>query len=210
MTFRGLTYRLRALCRDFRRSFYRTRFQLDVALEGGEAHIAGDAVFEVPVRFRGKGTVHIEDGVHLGYSATVPNGRPILLEPREHASEIRICSSTTLMQGCELIARTSIVIGRDCRIGPRSVIYDSDFHGVDPARRDDPGESEAVVVGDNVWFGAEVMVLKGVKIGNDSVVAARSLVVDAVPPRVVVGVAPARVLKTLSSIEDARGGRKAE
>jgi acetyltransferase-like isoleucine patch superfamily enzyme len=52
-----------------------------------------------------------------------------------------------------------------------------------------------VTVGDKVWIGARVTVLKGVTIGDGAVVAAGALVTDDVPPRALVGGVPARVLR---------------
>lgn len=50
-------------------------------------------------------------------------------------------------------------------------------------------------IGNDVWIGANVTILRGVKIGNGSIVAAGSVVTKDVPPYAIVGGIPAKVLK---------------
>jgi acetyltransferase-like isoleucine patch superfamily enzyme len=54
-----------------------------------------------------------------------------------------------------------------------------------------------VILGDNVWIGFDVCILPGVTIGEGSVVGARSVVADSVPPYTVVAGNPARPIRTL-------------
>ncbi len=51
------------------------------------------------------------------------------------------------------------------------------------------------LIEDNVWIGAHCLILPGVRIGQGSVVAAGSVVTKSVPPLVVVGGDPARMIK---------------
>lgn len=132
--------------------------------------------FAHPVRFQGKGTLVLEDHVKLGYWMAGSFNNPILLQPREANAVIQIGERTALVNGCELIARTNITIGRDCRIGSRCVFLDSDFHGLRASERNSPGDSQPIVLEDNVWLGTEVLILKGVCIGKDAVIGARCTV----------------------------------
>jgi acetyltransferase-like isoleucine patch superfamily enzyme len=84
-----------------------------------------------------------------------------------------------------------IKIGHDVAISQDCCLRDSDNHeieGGDPA-------SAAITIGNHVWLGLKVTVLKGVTIGDGAVVAANSLVNKDVPARTLVGGIPARVLK---------------
>ena len=60
---------------------------------------------------------------------------------------------------------------------------------------DDIYEIKDVVIGENVWIGADVTLLPGVEIGDGAVVAACSCVTKPVPPMALVGGNPARVIK---------------
>lgn len=57
------------------------------------------------------------------------------------------------------------------------------------------------VVGNDVWLGYEAMVMPGVRIGDGAIVAARSVVVDDVPPYAIVGGNPGRVIRLRYSEE---------
>jgi acetyltransferase-like isoleucine patch superfamily enzyme len=52
-----------------------------------------------------------------------------------------------------------------------------------------------VIIEDNVWIAANVIILPGIHIGHDSVIAAGSVVVKDVPPQSLVGGNPAKVIK---------------
>lgn len=142
--------------------------------------VHGRVTINHPVRFMGHGTLVIEDGVVLGYRLASATRSPILLQPREPRAVVRIGSSTTIVNGVEIIARERVEIGRHCLIGPRCVLMDSDFHGLAPGRRREPGVTAPVLLRDNVWLGSEVMVLKGVEIGQDAVVGVRAVVSQSV------------------------------
>jgi acetyltransferase-like isoleucine patch superfamily enzyme len=95
-----------------------------------------------------------------------------------------------------IIAKQRITIGNSCLIGDQVMIYDSDFHNVDPRmrRNADPPTAE-VRIEDNVWIGSRAMVLKGVTIGRNTVIGAMSLVIRSVPSDCVAAGVPARVIR---------------
>ena len=69
---------------------------------------------------------------------------------------------------------------------------DSDLHPVDA--NDQPIESSPVIIEDNVWIGCRSIILKGVKIGRRSVIAAGSIVTKDIPPNSIAAGVPARVI----------------
>jgi acetyltransferase-like isoleucine patch superfamily enzyme len=58
-----------------------------------------------------------------------------------------------------------------------------------------PENDEEIIVEDDVWVGAGSIILKGVRIGRGSVIAAGSIVTKDVPPYAIVGGSPAKVIK---------------
>lgn len=97
--------------------------------------------------------------------------------------------------GCRFQDQGGITIGDDCLIGHNAVIATLQ-HGIEPTRRGDLIPSP-VVIGRNVWLGANVTVLPGVTIGDDAVVGAGSIVTRDVPARTIAVGSPARVVRTI-------------
>ena len=104
------------------------------------------------------------------------------------------------MSGGAVCARKKVVIGDDVLIGSNVVIADNDFHSVNPVARK-KGEcdniSKEVIIGNNVWIGADVYICKGVTIGDNSVIGAKSVVTKSIPPNCIAAGVPAKVIKTL-------------
>jgi len=119
---------------------------------------------------------------------------PILLQPREPGTEIILGEKCAVMNGCELIARTSIRIGERTRIGPQTWIVDADGHGIAPELRHTPGKTKPVIIEENVWIGTKVIILKGVRIGANAIVAAGCVVSKDVPADAIVGGNPMKVI----------------
>ena len=120
----------------------------------------------------------------------------------------------TLLNGALIMAEEKIDIGSHCLISWNVGIADSDFHPLEPAQRlvdakalapffkDRPPrpklKTAPVRIADNVWIGMNATILKGVSIGDNSVVAAGSVVTKSVPANTVVAGNPAIVVKTFS------------
>jgi acetyltransferase-like isoleucine patch superfamily enzyme len=85
--------------------------------------------------------------------------------------------------GVTITAGSKISIGSNVLIGAYCTIIDNDFHDSDPNRRDNLEiPAKPVVIEDNVFLGLNSLVLKGVTIGKNSVIAANSVVVTSIPP----------------------------
>jgi acetyltransferase-like isoleucine patch superfamily enzyme len=123
-----------------------------------------------------------------------------------------IVGDFTLLNGALIMAEEKIQIGSHCLVSWNVGIADSDFHPLEPAQRlidahalapflkDRPPRPKLktvpVIISDNVWIGMNATILKGVTIGENSVVAAGSVVTKSVPPNVVVAGNPAVQVKT--------------
>lgn len=103
--------------------------------------------------------------------------------------------------GTAIGAARSIAIGARVLAGVNTMITDTDWHPVDPVRRarGDAGDVAPVVIGDDVWLGANVLVLKGARIGAGTTIAANSVVTGEIPAGVLAAGVPARVVRTLPS-----------
>jgi acetyltransferase-like isoleucine patch superfamily enzyme len=95
--------------------------------------------------------------------------------------------------GVNICATGSIKIGDFTKIGDMVYVYDSDFHQVSP---DVPVRKASVLIGKNVWLGANSMILAGASIGDHSVIAAGSIVTGDIPAKSLAAGSPARVIKT--------------
>ena len=101
---------------------------------------------------------------------------------------------------CVIDVFSSVKIGRNVVISERVVIRDSDNHlvlddlvGVDVEAKP---TAAPIVIGDHVWIGMNSIILKGVTIGEGSIIAAGSVVNKDVPAHCMVGGIPAKVIKT--------------
>ena len=120
----------------------------------------------------------------------------------------------TLLNGALIMADERIEIGSHVLISWNVGIADSDFHPIDAAQRridtlalapfykDRPPrpvlKTAPVIIGDNVWIGMNAVILKGVTIGENSIVAAGAVVSKSVPANVVVAGNPAVIVKHLA------------
>ncbi len=104
------------------------------------------------------------------------------------------------LTGTTICAQEQVTIGNHIRIGANSTIIDTDFHPLDASvRRQLPrqGRSEPVVIEDDVFIGMHVLILKGTRIGQSSVVGAGSVVAGEFPAGVLIAGNPARVVRHL-------------
>jgi len=100
-----------------------------------------------------------------------------------------------------VVADTMVRFGDRVMIGANCVICDTDFHPLDPAARaaGEKGSTKEISLDDDVWVGMNCTILKGVSVGKGSVIAAGSVVTKSIPPGVVAGGVPAKVLKEVKS-----------
>lgn len=97
-------------------------------------------------------------------------------------------------QNCTFYDLGGLEIGDDVMIGPNVSLITSG-HPVEPARRRECVVAKPIVIERNVWIAAGAMILGGVTVGENSVVAAGSVVTKDVPRNTLVGGNPARVIR---------------
>jgi GT2 family glycosyltransferase/carbonic anhydrase/acetyltransferase-like protein (isoleucine patch superfamily) len=114
-----------------------------------------------------------------------------------HAGAKLEIGSKTRLNGVHIAAKSHIIIGSNVRIAPYTLIMDSDFHDIE--EHSSEGRTLPITINSNVWIASRSVILKGVTIGEGSVVAAGSVVTKDVPPNSMVAGVPAKVVRELKN-----------
>jgi acetyltransferase-like isoleucine patch superfamily enzyme len=168
------------------------------------------------LRFRGRlvtdGLCFIAPDVQLeiGRGATLRLGRWCWIghgtKLRVHEGEVSIGAKSVLGQECTISAYQHVHIGRECIVADRAMLIDFD-HGV--VEVDRPIRLQGIYkrdvdVGNNCWIGYAACILRGVTVGDNSVVGTNSVVTKDLPPNSVSAGMPARVLRMRPAPESMR------
>ena len=144
-----------------------------------------------PLVCRGRGRILLGARVQVRSRWT----RAVEITPELPESRVVVGDDVLINQGVTIGARELVTIGHRALIADDCKIYDTDFHEVEAGT----GTKVAPVrIGDGAWLGANVIVLKGVTIGEDAVIGAGSVVVADVPPRVLAAGNPAKVIRPIN------------
>jgi acetyltransferase-like isoleucine patch superfamily enzyme len=154
-------------------------------------------------RWRTNGMVFFGRGLQLQIArrGTVNFGRFVWIGDRSkircHEGEVAIGAKTVIGQECTISAYQRIRIGQECVIADRAMFIDFD-HGVVEVER--PIRLQGIYkrdveVGSNVWIGYGACILRGVRIGDNSIIGTNSVITKDVPANAVVGGVPARLLR---------------
>ena len=131
--------------------------------------------------------------VHLGRWSWIGHGTKI----RAHEGEVRIGAKSVLGQECTISAFQHVWIGRECIVADRVMLIDFDHGVVETERpvREQGIYKRDVHVGNNVWVGYGACFLRGVTVGDNSVVGTYTVVNRDVPADAVVAGVPVHVLR---------------
>ena len=139
--------------------------------------------------------------LEIGRRATLRIGRWAWIghgcKIRVHEGEVAIGAKTVMGQECTISAYQHVSVGRECILADRVMLIDFD-HGVTEVER--PIRLQGIYkrdvrVGNNVWVGYGACVLRGVTVGDNTVIGTSSVVTRDVPDDAVVGGAPARLIR---------------
>lgn len=98
----------------------------------------------------------------------------------DHGLRLGLAERVFINQGCTFLDYAGIRLGEGVMVGPGATFITMG-HPVDPAERREFLTGAPIDVAENVWIGAGAMILPGVRIGRDAVVAAGTVVADDVP-----------------------------
>lgn len=150
-----------------------------IFLGGGDIEVGCDRLkgskAETRVRLRAGAVWSSYGGCKLSYGTTLELLPNAMLDSRYF----------TMNSNSVMIAAKRITLGNDVMIARSVVLYDSDFHSIVGEQGEIRNLPEPLVLGDHVWLGTNVTVLKGSRIGNGSIVGAGSIVSGSVPENVI-------------------------
>lgn len=176
-------------------------------IEFGKNMLAYNKVYLTGYR---QGRITIGDNFHLtsgdGINPICRNIRACIHLGRPSAI-ITIGNQVGMSSPCIWI-QNKLTIGNHVNIGGNCIIFDTDTHQIDYlARRGekaaDPNEptttvqSAPVTIEDDVWIGANCIILKGVTIGARSIIGAGSVVTKSIPADCIAAGNPCRVIRGL-------------
>ncbi|WFF39531.1 acyltransferase [Moraxella nasibovis] len=152
-----------------------------------------------PVQFVGNGKIkldHVEFGVFPSPKFLSTYG---YIEARNNDDIISINSGTIFNNQVEIIAdKANIYIGKNCLIGLNFTAINSDFHGLAIQNRTNSNYLSAdIKIGDNVFIGNNVTILKGVSIGDNCVIANGSIVTKSMPANSIIAGVPAHFIREI-------------
>jgi acetyltransferase-like isoleucine patch superfamily enzyme len=154
--------------------------------------------------------LHVErhGEVRFGRFVWIGDGSKI----RCHEGVVEIGAKTVMGQECTISAYQRVRIGEECVIADRAMFIDFD-HGVVEVER--PIRLQGIYkrdveVGNNVWIGYGACILRGVRVGDNSVIGTNSVVTKDVPANAVVGGIPARIIRMREAPQQLRWERPVE
>ena len=134
----------------------------------------------------GRNALHVTGRCELRIEGACEIGRDVYIRSRTSNSvqisvhrggRLRIGDGVFINQGVRLVATKEIEIGDNVLVGDDALLLDSDFHGV----AGEPVKAAPIHVEKDSWIGSRAIILKGVTIGEGSVVGAGVVVTRSVP-----------------------------
>lgn len=113
---------------------------------------------------------------------------------------ITVGANTTFTQTVHFCAQednTSIVVGEDCMFSNTIIVRTSDSHPIyDLLTQERLNPAKNVVIGNHVWIAPNSKIMKGAKVGNNSIVGSNTMVTKEIPDNCLVIGSPCKIVKT--------------
>lgn len=152
-----------------------------IYIEEGDVEIGTDklkgAKTETYIRLQKNAIWRAKKGCKISYGSTIE----VLESGQLNTGYFTMNSWSTL------IIKKQVNLGQDVMIARRVIVFDSDFHSIVDAKGKEINYSKEVTIGNHVWIGANSVILKGVRIGENSIVAANSLITKEIANNTLVG-----------------------
>lgn len=126
-------------------------------------------------------------------------GEGIAIEHNFHCdlgSNIHVGANFYAGFNCTILDMAEVRIGDNCLIAPNVGIYTAG-HTIHPVDRHKTGTAKPIKIGHNVWIGGHCVIIGGVEIGDNSIIAAGSVVTKDVPANTIFGGNPAKKIRDI-------------
>lgn len=162
-------------------------------------NVSGKPDLYLPLLLKGKGKIGFGKNFQSGVIASAcfyTNYNYILTIDEE--SEVLIGNDVVFSNGVSIYAKTKVTIGDKTMIGINCFIIDNDGHDLSAeGRMSGTPKSAAITIGKNVAIYYNSIILKGVTIGENSVIGSGSIVTRDIPANVFAAGNPAKVIRNL-------------
>lgn len=163
--------------------------------------INGYPICNQPVLLVGKGVITFGKKVQIGYFPSPYYYESYThLEARSSTAQIILGDNIKINNCLTIICdSTTIEIGSNVYIGHSVEIIDSDFHALNPLERSgNTFRAASVKIGNHVFIGSRVTILKGVTLGDNCVVAHSAVVTKSFPDNSIIGGNPAKLIGSIN------------
>lgn len=161
--------------------------------------VEGKPNLYLPLLLKGKGKIKFGKNVQIGVTLahhTYSSYNYILANSED--SEVIIGDNVVLANGSSIQSDSKVTIGNNVMIGINCFLVDTDGHDLDPEKRMDGDVKKGqITIENNVVVFYNSVVLKGVTIGENSVIGSCSVVTKSIPPNVFAAGNPAKVIRSL-------------
>ncbi len=162
-------------------------------------NVVGKPILNQPLLLNGKGKISFGENCKFGYkSSPMFYSSYCYIEARNVDSRIFFGKNNYFNNNCRIESTDKIEFGSNILVGVNCSFLDNDGHNltIDNRKRGLPNAAP-IQIGNNVFFGDNVTVLKGVTIGDNSVIGNGSVVTKSIPSNTIAVGNPAKVIREL-------------
>lgn len=190
-----LKIRLRDIwCRRVISNYYRWLLLIAGRTHGVTISIGKNVYFFHRICLWGKGgKVIIEDHVTFAFDGGTHWLGPVGIDMRHPDAELRFERDCIIMRATRFVCFNRITIGAKSTIGDGCFMIDSDVHDFTPGSWEKPIKGKPIILGKRVHLAPDVTILKGVRLGDDTMVGNKSVVQRSFPKECVIAGNPARL-----------------
>ncbi|CAM4121592.1 Hexapeptide repeat of succinyl-transferase [Pedobacter westerhofensis] len=137
------------------------------------------------------------NNVKLGNNCDIEDGVLFkITQPFSGLNYIQLGDNVFVGADCQFNSSTQIIVGNDCLIASNTTFVDTGHENVlGTLINKQPCNFEKIVLGEDVWIGTHCSILKGVTIGNGSIIGAGSVVNKSIPANQIWAGVPARFIR---------------